>query len=182
MINKPHSAMAANECEPHHANPVHHAFAQTPLLLAAALFASIAGTHAAVLVSNLGTTRGGTPGYEFATINNPSLGVGQDVANSFTTGNSATPLGSITLTCAGGFGSGFSAFLFSDATGVPGTSLTTLSGRIDPYGGGTFDYAPSSAFTLQANTTYWAVLSGINDGAAKRFPHGPAAPPVRLGL
>lgn len=135
-------------------------------LLAAVLFASVSATHAAVIVSNLLNTHA-VPGYE---ITDEINGVGHDLANSFTIGGSVMSLDSITIGFAGGFGSGFTASLYSDAAGAPGTELLTLSGEIDPHGGGLFDYTAASPYTLAASTTYWAVFTAVHAAPNKQFP------------
>jgi hypothetical protein len=51
--------------------------------------------------------------------------------------------------------------IWSDAGGVPGTSLITLNNpSFAPSGIANYDFVPPAAFTLLANTTYWIVAYG----------------------
>ena len=141
-------------------------------LLAAAIFTGVELAPAAVSVSNL-TSPHASPGYEFASdLSNVSGNrVGQDLANSFTTGADPVNLVSISVAFAGGFGSGFTAYLYEDNGGnAPGSPLLTLSGTVDPHSGGLFDFSPTGSFTLAANTDYWAVLVADHTAPDKRFP------------
>jgi hypothetical protein len=91
------------------------------------------------------------------------LEVTSESANMFLTGNNPMSLDSITLSVGGGTGTGFTAALCSDAGGLPGSVLVSLDGNSSPTGG-LYDYTPSVACTLAANTTYWVVLSSTSDG------------------
>ena len=77
------------------------------------------------------------------------------LAQSFTTGSSASTLNGITLSLAsGGTGSGFTVYLMSDNAGTPGNILETLSGPTSP-GTGDITFTSGSSLPLDANTTYW---------------------------
>jgi hypothetical protein len=54
--------------------------------------------------------------------------------------------------------------IFTDAGGVPGTSLTTLlNPTIDTLGIANYSFTPSSLFTLSGGTSYWVVASAADD-------------------
>lgn len=139
-------------------------------LLAAVMFAGAPLVQAAVSVSNLLSPHA-SPGYEFVE-DRLVLGVreGQDLANSFTTGGAPLNLVSISVAFAGGYGSGFTAYLYDNAGGAPGTMLLTLNGQVDPHGGGLFDYSPTGSYTALANTIYWAVLVADHTAPDRQFP------------
>ncbi len=49
--------------------------------------------------------------------------------------------------------------LYNDSAGAPGTLLTTLTDPAISVGTNTFSFTPSSAFTLNAGSAYWVVVS-----------------------
>lgn len=97
-----------------------------------------------------------------------SLAVGSDswLAAGFKTGNNASGylLDSIQLgmTDASGNPSGFTVMLYRPAAGgplVPGSSLDTLNGSLNPVTAGTYTYTSASSFTLLPNREYYIVLT-----------------------
>jgi hypothetical protein len=87
--------------------------------------------------------------------------------------------------------------IYSNASGVPGSVLATLDAPPVVVGPGTFRFTPSSSFTLDPSTTYWAVVwnnatvansfqwfasspsqvpTGLATNAGYRFSNGPPPP------
>jgi len=91
---------------------------------------------------------------------NQSSPYAQGRAEPFTTGSDPTILVSATLAM-DSFNAtnngGFTVSLFSNDSGLPGTSLLALSGPGTPQASGNYTYTAPSSFTLQPNTTYWIV-------------------------
>ena len=54
--------------------------------------------------------------------------------------------------------------LFSDNGGLPGSELLTFTNPAFGLGYADYTFLAPSAFTLQANTSYWLVLHSSNDG------------------
>lgn len=107
-------------------------------------------------VSNLGSgiSGGGTVNFTTSGANTFST----DFSNAFTTGSGDTMLDDFTINLGTSVtGTGFTAALYSNNLGVPGSLLLTLNGNNTPTGGGMFTYTGS--YTLTATTTYWAVFS-----------------------
>jgi hypothetical protein len=126
------------------------------LLLVGAMLASNALTSTALaqtMVSNLDATVNGTS----------NTASNQTLANSFTTGASATNLSSVTLFMANNTGgSGFAVNLYSDGSGAPGSALESLSGPGAPSTNGNYNYT-SAGTLLNANSTYWIVATSSVD-------------------
>ncbi len=85
-------------------------------------------------------------------------------AASFTTGNAASSLFSVSISMdpANHMGGSFQSFnlsLWSDVSGSPGTNLAMLSGNNYPIYTGIYAYTNTSPLVLSANTTYWIVAS-----------------------
>lgn len=153
-------------CAPHQ---VPNASWAVLLLLLTSWLVVVPASQAAVVVSNITNTHA-TPGYEFV---DDIGGNGHDLGNSFTTGGTSVLLNSVSVGFAGGFrgvGSAFTALLFNDAAGMPGSSLVTFTGNSDPHGGGTFAYTPSAPTTLLASTTYWLVFTAQIGAPDEQYP------------
>ena len=124
---------------------------------AALLLAGAAGrAQAGLIVSNLSQTT--------AQGNGSTL-----TAQSFAVGGVSQTLGSVTLRLENGesVDETVTVHLFSDNSGVPGSSLLTIGSLTIPAGSGFADHTLSApAFTLQANTTFWleaeSGTSGLN--------------------
>jgi|SRR5665213_964623 len=108
----------------------------------------------------------------FTPISNLGQPFGEDVgvwsglshAASFTTGNAATSLFSVSVSMdtpnhSGGTFQNFNLSLYSDASGSPGSILATLSGNNFPIFTGIYAYTNTSPLVLSTNTTYWIVAS-----------------------
>ena len=134
----------------------------------AVLSPQIAQAQGTLYVSNLGQTCTG------------SSPVGNDswLAADFVTGTNAGGylLNSVqlALTNASGTPSGFTAMIYSynpllyGAAVLPGSSLGTLNGSLDPVAGGIYTYSPASTLTLSPGTVYFIVLTagtGVASGA-----------------
>jgi hypothetical protein len=125
---------------------------------AALLLAGAAGrAQAGLIVSNLSQTQNAVNDTPFA-------------AQSFTVGAVSQTLASVTLSLENlslGADQTVTVHLFSDNSGVPGSSLLTIGSLTIPAGSGFADHTLSApAFTLQANTTFWleaeSGTSGLN--------------------
>ena len=83
-----------------------------------------------------------------------------DVAQSFTTGDTATTLDSITISLNSISGAGFSLglSLYTNGSSRPGTLIETLSSSAAPAIGNNV-FESGSSTLLEANTTYWWVAS-----------------------
>ncbi|MDZ4402590.1 choice-of-anchor R domain-containing protein [Prosthecobacter sp.] len=150
-------------------NPTPNAFWAGLLLLLTSWCVVVPASHAALTVTNLYNTHA-VPGYEMV---DDIGGIGHDLANSFTTGGSSVLLNSVSVEFAGGFvgiGSAFTAYLYNDATGMPGASLVTFTGNSDPHSGGTFAYTPSAPTTLLPSTTYWLVFNAQAGAPDEQYP------------
>lgn len=123
---------------------------------AIALLLGVAG-EARAQVSNEAEISIGSTGEQWA------VGSYLAMADSFTTGSSATNLSSVSLVIFGSSGTGFSLSLYSDAAGAPGTSVESLSGNASPTSG-TYSYTSGGSTVLAANTTYWVVAAGPTSG------------------
>lgn len=106
----------------------------------------------------------------FTPIGNLNQTFGEDIAvwsglsqaGSFKTGDTAASLLSVSVAMdtRHQFGAGdFNLALYSDASGSPGSSLTSLSGNNVPFTSGTYTYTNNTPLVLSANTTYWVVAS-----------------------
>ena len=103
----------------------------------------------------------------------------QSVGVAFTTGSAATSLASVSVKLGGadlGTGGGtlgtFSLALYSDAGGLPGSSVATLSGNAAPPYAGVYTFTNASPVVLGATTTYWVVAStsgGTGSGSFYRW-------------
>ena len=112
-----------------------------------------------IYLSNLGQASAGS----FA------IGSNSWVAAGFETGANASGylLNDIQLlmTDASGNPSNFTAMLYRPAAGgssqvaLPGISLVTLNGSLNPVNAGTYTYIPASSFTLSPNYEYYIVLT-----------------------
>ena len=83
-------------------------------------------------------------------------------ANSFMTDNRSSTLNSATLKFADVFGAtsgsvGLFVGVYSDASGVPGSSLDVLSGNSTPTTQGEYSYSSATGISLAPSTTYWLV-------------------------
>lgn len=125
------------------------------LVLSSPLIAQAQGT---VYVSSLGLTPTGS-----ASVGNDSW-----LAEDFATGTSAGGYlpSSIQFALSNALGnpSGFTAMIYnvnphSVAGAVPGSSLGTLNGSLDPVAGGIYTYSPASNLTLLPATTYFIVFT-----------------------
>jgi hypothetical protein len=88
---------------------------------------------------------------------------GGSLAASFTTGVAATSLSSVSIYMLGLGGPGtFNLSLYSDASGLPGSNLASLSGNNNPASTGIYTYTNASSLVLSTNTTYWIVASSPN--------------------
>jgi hypothetical protein len=126
------------------------------VLAVALLAAQMTQAQGTTYLSNLGQSSTG------------SAAVGSDswLAAPFETGNDASGylLNSIQLgmTDASGNPSNFTVMVYSAVIGgavLPGTSLDTLNGSLNPVTAGTYTYNASSSLTLSANTPYFIVLT-----------------------
>ena len=98
-----------------------------------------------------------------------SASVGSDswLATDIRTGTNASGylLNSVqlALTDASGTPSGFTAMIYNInpliEVPVPGSSLGTLNGSLDPVAGGVYTYSPASSLTLSPSTVYYIVLT-----------------------
>jgi hypothetical protein len=77
-------------------------------------------------------------------------------AQSFTTGGTAATLQDIELDLLGS-GGAVDVSLFSDNSGLPGSSLLSL-GTLTPTGSGYGDYNATGTYALAADSTYWVVV------------------------
>ncbi|MBV8130878.1 MAG: PEP-CTERM sorting domain-containing protein [Planctomycetaceae bacterium] len=59
--------------------------------------------------------------------------------------------------------------LQNNVSGAPGTSLLTFTNPSLSAGTATYTFAPSTAFTLQSNTTYWLDLTSSNANGGPFF-------------
>jgi hypothetical protein len=117
----------------------------------------IAQAQGTIYVSSLGLTSSG------------SASVGSDswLATDIRTGTNAGGylLNSVqlALTDASGTPSGFTAMIYNInpliEVPVPGSSLGTLNGSLDPVAGGVYTYSPASTLTLSPSTVYFIVLT-----------------------
>jgi hypothetical protein len=114
-------------------------------LVCVAMFAALASGAPIVIVSNLGETPAG--------IDVGGLNVG---AQSFTTGGTAVILQDVVLDLLGS-GGAVDVSLFSDNSGLPGSSLLSL-GTLTPTGSGFGDYTATGTYALAAASTYWVVV------------------------
>ena len=96
----------------------------------------------------------------------PSVGSDSWLAAGFYTGTdpSGYTLSSIQLamTDASGNPNGFTVMLYTAISGagpLPGSSLGTLDGSLNPVTGGIFTYTPGSSLTLSPNASYFIVLT-----------------------
>jgi hypothetical protein len=92
-------------------------------------------------------------------------------AQSFTTGGTPGTLSDVVLELLSS-GGAVSLSLFSDSSGLPGSSLLSL-GTLTPTGSGFAPYTAAGSYALAADTTYWVVVDylgapswGYTDGGA----------------
>lgn len=97
-----------------------------------------------VIVSNLSDTPAGVDGGLNA------------AAQSFTMGGTAATLQDVVLDLLGS-GDAVNVFLFSNSSGLPGSSLLSL-GTLTPTGSGYADYTATGTYALAAGSTYWVVV------------------------
>jgi hypothetical protein len=112
-----------------------------------------------VMIGNLGSSAG--PSYLVSSSPN--------IAAAFDTGGSPTALYSVTADVSAIFGlddqrdssATYTATLFSDASGAPGSPLTTIGTAFSPNAGyGLVDLVASGTpYVLAANTQYWVVMN-----------------------
>ena len=138
-----------------------------PAFALAVLSPQIAQAQGTLYVSSLGLTSSG------------SASVGSDswLATDIRTGTNASGylLNSVqlALTDASGTPSGFTAMIYNinpriGVAELPGSSLGTLNGSLDPVAAGVYTYSPASTLTLSPSTTYYIVLTDgtpVADGA-----------------
>lgn len=121
-----------------------------------------AGSLAAqtVVVSNLSETPNGDGGPSYDPGFPPFMPATSGwQANSFTTSTSMLQLDGIIFKSAYSESpTPLTVKIFSDSTGNPGSAVATLGSAID-VGGGYYKFSPTSALTLDSNTTYWWVAS-----------------------
>jgi hypothetical protein len=116
------------------------------------LFAALAVNGAPILiVSNLTETPAGVDGDVNAE------------GQSFITGGTATTLQDVVLELLGGNGA-VDVALFSDNSGLPGSSLLSL-GTLTPTGSGYADYTAAGTYALAADTTYWVVANDLGSSS-----------------
>jgi hypothetical protein len=126
-------------------------------LALAVLSPQVAQAQGTLYVSSLDLTSSG------------SASVGSDswLATDIRTGTNASGylLNSVqlALTDASGTPSGFTAMIYNInpliEVPVPGSSLGTLNGSLDPVAGGVYTYSPASSLTLSPSTVYYIVLT-----------------------
>lgn len=79
----------------------------------------------------------------------------------------------LALTSASGNPSGFTAMIYAGTNiiiaVVPGSSLGTLNGSLDPVTAGTYTYSPGSSLTLAPTTEYFIVLTAGTPVAAGTY-------------
>ncbi len=131
---------------------------KTSLLLTATAIAGLVNASASVFVTNLGNT---------STSSDTALAFAGSsqvkVAQMFTVGVDDATLTGVTLNIGTSIPGGtFHVDLFSDASGVPGTSLTTLSGSTTPSGNST--YTPAGSVPLTNGSSYWVVAYNVSAG------------------
>jgi hypothetical protein len=63
----------------------------------------------------------------------------------------------------------FELALYSDAGGVPGSRLASLSGNIYPTNAGVYFYTNTVALALATNTTYWIVASNSDNSGDSTY-------------
>jgi hypothetical protein len=79
-------------------------------------------------------------------------------AQAFTTGGTAETLQDVVLELLGADNEGaVDVSLFSDSSGLPGSSLLSL-GELTPTGSGYADYTATGTYALAADSTYWVVV------------------------
>jgi hypothetical protein len=80
-------------------------------------------------------------------------------AQAFTTGGTAETLQDVVLELLGNEdeGGAVDVSLFSDSSGLPGSSLLSL-GELTPTGSGYADYTATGTYALAADSTYWVVV------------------------
>lgn len=141
-----------------------------------AAFLLAANSHAATIISNL-------PGLDNSATS--LFFVGNSKAMGFTIGESSWTLESATLRMNVGTPSTatFSLQLFSNnGSGNPGTALFTFTNPGVPDSDvRSYVFLPPSSFALQANTTYWLVLSNTGGSAFAWYGSFPDETPVGPG-
>ena len=97
-------------------------------------------------------------------------------AAAFTTGNTVTSLATASISISGsspsgsmGTLAGFALAVYGDSHGVPGNSLSLLSGNIYPTNAGNFAFTNETPLVLAANTTYWLVGSSSNTTGSSHY-------------
>jgi hypothetical protein len=114
----------------------------------------VAPVGATLITDNTGTANTGTHG----------VGAGSWIAESFTTDNTNYILDAINLADMTTVNSSapFTLSLYSDNSGVPGSTIAALNGPINPTGLAT--YTPASVIFLNALTTYFVVAQSSGSG------------------
>lgn len=142
------------------------------------LTSSAVPSRANVVIGNLAGTHNNN--------NFSNVGQGLTAAMGFTTGSSSISLTDVelVLTLQAPASDAPLLQLRSNASGAPGVSLLTFTNPTLSSGTDlTYTFTPSSAFTLQANTTYWLYLtSSSSTGAYFEWAGGnPAVTPTGSG-
>jgi hypothetical protein len=82
-------------------------------------------------------------------------------AQAFTTGGTPGTLSDVVLELLGSAGA-VSLSLFSNSSGLPGSSLLSL-GTLTPTGSGFAPYTATGSYALAADTTYWVVVDYLGE-------------------
>jgi len=108
-----------------------------------------------------------------------NVSVNYELGTAFITGNNAMSLSSFSISLDGVFPdfSGhlpgpLNLFLYADASGLPGSILTTMvnsSGISSPINPGIYSYVPASPTVLQPNTRYWIVANSSMSGRGASY-------------
>jgi len=132
-------------------------------IIISSLIASVFGLVAPQVLQAQGTTY--LSNLDQSSVGNVAVGSNSWLAEAFQTG--ANPGGyllnsiQLAMTDASGNPSGFTAMLYASATGgfLPGHSLGTLNGSLNPVTAGIYTYTPAATVTLFPNGPYDIVLT-----------------------